>query len=105
MVWHTPHLKKGVRVMLTVNSHLIDQLVNGQLGTVDNIVFTESGILEIYLNGTGFFMELFSQGQKNCFLQGFIFENWVFPKFPRGLIFANSAFLKFSPVFIFAKHI
>ena len=91
MVWQTPHLKKGVRVMLTVNIDLSDQLVNGQLGTVDNIVFTESGILEIYINGTSFCMELFSRGQKN--------------RFSRGFVFANSAFRKFSPGFIFAKQI
>ena len=35
--------------MLTVNIDLNDRLVNGQLGTVDNIVFTESGISKIYL--------------------------------------------------------
>ena len=31
------------------NIGLSDHLVNGQLGTVDNIVFTESGISKIYL--------------------------------------------------------
>ena len=35
--------------MLTVNIELSDRLVNGQLGTVDNTVFTESGISKIYL--------------------------------------------------------
>ena len=39
---HCLHLKKGARVTLRVNIDLIDRLVNGQLGTVDNIVFTES---------------------------------------------------------------
>ena len=33
--------------MLTVNIELSDRLVNGQLGTVDNTVFTESGISKI----------------------------------------------------------
>ena len=42
------HLKKGARVMLTVNIDLSDHLGNEQLGTVDNIVFTESGISNIY---------------------------------------------------------
>ena len=35
--------------MLTVNNDLSDRLVNEQLGTGDNIVFTESGISKIYL--------------------------------------------------------
>ena len=35
--------------MLTVNVELSDRLVIGQLGTVDNTVFTESGISKIYL--------------------------------------------------------
>ena len=35
--------------MLTVNIDLSDRLVNGQLGTADNIVFTESRISKIYL--------------------------------------------------------
>ena len=35
--------------MLTVNIDLSDRLVNGQLGTVDNIVFTEYEISKIYL--------------------------------------------------------
>ena len=43
------HLKKGARVMLTVNFDLSNHLVNGQLDTVDNIVFTQSGISKIYL--------------------------------------------------------
>ena len=42
-------LKKGSRVMLTVNIDLNDRLRNGQLDNVDNIVFTESGISKIYL--------------------------------------------------------
>ena len=46
---HCLHWKKGARVMLTVNIDLSDRLVNGQLDTVDNIVFTESGISKIYL--------------------------------------------------------
>ena len=44
-----PHLKEGARVMLTVNIDLSDRLVNGKLGTIDNIVFTESGISKMYL--------------------------------------------------------
>ena len=43
------HLEKRARVILTVNIDLSDRLVNGQLGTVDNIVFTGSGISKIYL--------------------------------------------------------
>ena len=35
--------------MLTVNFDLSNHLVNGQLDTVDNIVFTQSGISKIYL--------------------------------------------------------
>ena len=35
--------------MLTVNIDLSDRLVNGQLGAVDNIVFTEYEISKIYL--------------------------------------------------------
>ena len=35
--------------MLTVNINLSDRIVNGQLGTTDNIVFTKSGISKIYL--------------------------------------------------------
>ena len=46
---HCLHLKKGGRVMLTVNIDLSDHLVNGQLGTVDNIGFIQSGISKIYL--------------------------------------------------------
>ena len=42
-------LKEGARVMLTVNIDLSDRLVNGKLGTIDNIVFTESGISKMYL--------------------------------------------------------
>ena len=41
--------EKRCTVMLTVNIDLIDRLVNGKLGTADNIVFTESGISNIYL--------------------------------------------------------
>ena len=46
---HCLHLKKGARVMLTVNIDLSDRLVGERLGTVNNIVFTESGISKIYL--------------------------------------------------------
>ena len=46
---HCLHLKEGEGVMVTVNIDLSDRLVNGQLGTVNNIVFTESGISKIYL--------------------------------------------------------
>ena len=46
---HCLPLKEGARVMLTVNIDLSDHLVNWQLGTVDNIIFTESGISNIYL--------------------------------------------------------
>ena len=46
---HYNYFKKGVRVMLTVNVNLSDLLVNRRFGTVDNIVFTESGISKIYL--------------------------------------------------------
>ena len=35
--------------MLAVNIDLSDRLVNGQLGTVYNIAFAESGISKIYL--------------------------------------------------------
>ena len=35
--------------MLAVNIDLSDRLVNGQLGTVYNIIFAESGISKIYL--------------------------------------------------------
>ena len=46
---HCLHLKKVARVMLTVNNDLSDCPVKRQLGTVDNIVFTDSGISKIYL--------------------------------------------------------
>ena len=44
------HLKKGAQVMLTVNIDLTDHLVNGQLGTVYNIAYTESQFLKFMLN-------------------------------------------------------
>ena len=34
------HLKKGARVMVPLNIDLSDRLVIGQLGIVDNIVFS-----------------------------------------------------------------
>ena len=41
------HLKKAARVMLTVNIDVSDRLANGELGTVDNLVFTEYGVSKI----------------------------------------------------------
>ena len=46
---HCLYLKTGPRVILTVNVDLNYRLVNGQLVTVVNIVFTKSGISKIYL--------------------------------------------------------
>ena len=46
---HCLHLKKVARVTLTVNNDLSDCPVKGQLGTVDDKVFTDSGISKIYL--------------------------------------------------------
>ena len=43
------HLLRCARVILTVNIDLSDRLVNGQLSTVGNVVFTESEISKIYL--------------------------------------------------------
>ena len=41
------HLKKAARVMLTVNIDVSDRLANGELGTLDNLVFTEYGVSKI----------------------------------------------------------
>ena len=43
------HLKKGAGVILTANIYSSDILVNEKVGTIDNIVFTESEISKIYL--------------------------------------------------------
>ena len=46
---HCLHLKKLPQVMLRVNIDLSDRLVNGPLGTIDNTVFTESGVSKRYI--------------------------------------------------------
>ena len=43
------HLKKNARLMLRVNIDPTDRLVNGQLGYVYNIAFTESQVSKIYV--------------------------------------------------------